>query len=123
MAKRTIRLTESKLMAIVKEGVKRMLMAENYMSDEDIENQYKDMIITHFNIKPLRNSDGGWSGMFELEFPNADDVDFDSTMVNNFIVYDNNGDRIAWDNWMPDEQTDYLQEIIRNEISKRQKNM
>ena len=123
MAKRTIRLTESKLMAIVKEGVKRMLMAENYMSDEDIENQYKDMIITHFNIKPLRNSDEGWSGMFELEFPNADDVDFDSTMVNNFIVYDNNGDRIAWDNWMPDEQTDYLQEIIRNEISKRQKNM
>lgn len=37
MAKRTIRLTESKLMAIVKEGVKRMLMVEGAGAGYDIE--------------------------------------------------------------------------------------
>ena len=40
--------------------------------------------------------------------------DYDSTMVNDFIAYDSEGNRIAWDNWMPDEQTKYLNDIIRN---------
>ena len=89
-----------------------------YMSDEDIANQYSDMKITYFEIKPLRNSEG-WEGTFELEFPNADDIDYDSTMVNDFFVYDSEGSRIAWDYWMPDEQTKYLNDIIRKEIAKR----
>ena len=88
------------------------------MSDEDIANQYSDMKITYFEINPLRNSEG-WEGTFELEFPNADDIDYDSTMVNDFFVYDSEGNRIAWDNWMPDEQTNYLNDIIRKEIAKR----
>lgn len=118
MKKNRIRLTESDLHKIVKESVNRVLRESQFMSDEDVNSQYKDMIITYFDIKPLMNSDG-WKGTFELEFPNADNVDYDGTMVNDFIVYDMVGNRIAWDHWMPDEQTRHLQNIIRQEIAKR----
>lgn len=116
--KNKVRLTESDLHKIVKESVNRVLMESQFMSDEDITSQQKDIIITYFDIKPLMNSDG-WKGTFELEFPNSDNADYDGTMVNDFIVYDMVGNRIAWDHWMPDEQTKYLQNIIRQEIAKR----
>ena len=107
-----------KINRIVSESVKRVLRESQFMNDEDIASQYKDMRITYFDIKPLTNSDG-WEGTFELEFPNADNIDFDGTMVNDFIVYDMVGNQIAWDNWMPDEQTRRLEKIIRQEIVKR----
>ena len=116
--KKLIRLTEGDLHRIVKESVKRVLNESEFTNDEDIASQYKDMRITYFDIKPLTNSDG-WEGTFELEFPNADNIDFDGTMVNDFIVYDMVGNQIAWDNWMPDEQTRRLEKIIRQEIVKR----
>ena len=118
MKKKLIRLTESDLHRIVKESVNRVLRESQFMNDENIASQYKNMRITYFDIKPLINSDG-WKGTFELEFPNADNVDFDGTMVNDFIVYDMVGNQIAWDNWMPDEQTKRLEKIIRQEIVKR----
>lgn len=103
--------------------MKRMNLKEyRHMSDNDIAAQYDDMKITYFEISHLRNSDTGWKGTFELEFPNADGVDYDETMVNNFIVYDEVGKRIAWDNWMPKSQTDKLENIIRQEISKKTQN-
>ena len=114
--KRNIKLTESQFNKFIVETCKKVLNEDMaYMSDEDIANQYSDMKITYFEINPLRNSEG-WEGTFELEFPNADDIDYDSTMVNDFFVYDSEGNRIAWDNWMPDEQTNYLNDIIRKEI-------
>lgn len=117
--KRNIKLTESQFNKFIVETCKKVLNEDmTYMSDEDIANQYSDMKITYFEINPLRNSEG-WEGTFELEFPNADDIDYDSTMVNDFFVYDNEGNRIAWDYWMPDEQTKYLNDIIRKEIAKR----
>lgn len=116
--KTRIRLTEGDLRRIVNESVNRVLRESQFMNDEDIASQYKDMRITYFNIEPLIHSDG-WEGTFELEFPNADNVDFDGTMVNNFIVYDMVGNQIAWDNWMPDEQTKRLEKIIRQEIVKK----
>ena len=117
--KKNIKLTESQFNKFIVETCKKVLNEDMaYMSDEDIANQYRDMKITYFEINPLRNSEG-WEGTFELEFPNADDIDYDSTMVNDFFVYDSEGNRIAWDNWMPDEQTNYLNDIIRKEIAKR----
>lgn len=117
--KKNIKLTESQFNKFIVETCKKVLNEDMaYMSDEDIANQYSDMKITYFEINPLRNSEG-WEGTFELEFPNADDIDYDSTMVNDFFVYDSEGSRIAWDNWMPDEQTKYLNDIIRKEIAKR----
>jgi len=115
--KKTIRLNESDLHRIVKEAVARLLN-ENYMSDDDIAAQYSDIKIMSFDIKPLRNSEG-WKGYFELEFPNADNVDYDDYMVNDFICYDKDGKSIGWDYWMPDKQTNMLQKIIRDEIRKR----
>ena len=91
------------------------------MSDEDIVNQYSDMEIINFKLNPLKHSEG-WEGTFELQFPNADDIDYGSSMINNFIVYDKEGEKIAWDNWMPQEQTDKLEAIIRDEIKKRLSN-
>ena len=117
--KKNIKLTEPQFNKFIVETCKKVLNEDMaYMSDEDIANQYSDMKITYFEINPLRNSEG-WEGTFELEFPNADDIDYDSTMVNDFFAYDSEGSRIAWDYWMPDEQTNYLNDIIRKEIAKR----
>lgn len=91
---------------------------ERWMSDDDIAGQYGDMKILNFVLLPLKHSEG-WEGSFELEFPNADGVDYDDYMINNFIVYDKTGERIAWDNWMPDEQTQQLESMIRQEIMKK----
>lgn len=76
------------------------------------------MKITYFEMKPCRYSEG-WTGTFELEFPNADEIDYDSTMVNGFITYDKEGSRIGWDYWLPDAQFEQLANIIRKEIAKR----
>lgn len=115
--KKIIRLTESELHNLIK----NCLLETQYMSDEDIANQYSDMEIVNFKLSPLKHSEG-WEGAFEIQFPNADDIDYDSSMVNNFIVYDKEGEKIAWDNWMPQEQTDKLEAIIKNEIKKRLSN-
>ena len=89
-----------------------------WMNDDEINSQYAGMEITAFDLEPLSTSEG-WQGRFELSFPNADGIDYDETMVNNFFVYDEMGNDIAWDNWMPDEQTRYLEDVIRQEIRKK----
>lgn len=118
MNKKLIRLTEGDLHRIVKESVYKILKESQFMSDEDIANQYSDMKITYFEMNPLKYHNG-WRGAFELEFPNADGIDYDETMVNDFMVYDRMGNQIAWEKWMPDEQRKRLEEIIRQEIAKR----
>lgn len=118
MNKKLIRLTESDLHRIVKKSVNKILRESQFMSDEDIANQYSDMKITYFEMNPLKYHNG-WKGAFELEFPNADGIDYDETMVNDFMAYDRMGNQIAWEKWMPDEQRKRLEEIIRQEIAKR----
>lgn len=76
-------------------------------------NQYSDMKVSYFDIERDKFS-YGWSGTFWLEFP-----DTNSSMVNDFVVRDEVGNKIIWDNEMSDEQTEYLEGIIRNEIAKR----
>ncbi len=89
-----------------------------YMNDDDIKNQYDDMKIVDFFIENHPSGEG-WRGHFELEFPNADNIDYDDSMVNNFIVYDNDGNKIAFDDWMPQDCFEKLKTIIQREISKR----
>ena len=93
---------------------------EKFMSDEAIKEQYAGMKVKHFDLEHLATSEG-WKGTFELEFPNADGIDYDTSMVNGFFVYDYKGEQIAWDKWMPDEQTHQLEGIIRKEIQERLK--
>lgn len=93
-------------------------MSYRFMSDADISAQYEGFVVKHFSIEPLRFSDG-WSGCLELEFPCADEVDFDSTKVDNFIVYDKEGLRTAFEHWYPSDITRKLTELIRSEIRKR----
>lgn len=113
-----IRLTESQLHTIVKNCIKNVLNEEKYMSDEDIASQYENFKVTEIKVEPLRHSDG-WSGGIEIEFPNADDIDFDSVVYDNFIAYDAKGEKIAFDRWYPDEVYYQLTNIIRNEINKQ----
>ena len=119
MKKMTVRLNESQLKKIIAESIKELVKEDaQFMSDDSIRNQYSKMKITYFAMHPLRRSEG-WEGTFELEFPNADGVDFDESMVNNFIAYDVDGKQIAWDRWMPDEQTKELNNIIRQKIAEK----
>lgn len=76
-------------------------------------NQYSDMKIAYFDIERNKFS-YGWSGTFWIEFP-----DTNSRIVNDFVVRDEVGNKIIWNNQMSDEQTEYLEGIIRKEIAKR----
>ena len=77
--KKIIKITERELHNLIK----NCLLETQYMSDEDIANQYSDMEIVNFKLNPLKHSEG-WEGGFEIQFPNADGIDYDSSMINNF---------------------------------------
>ena len=85
--KKFIKLTESELKKLIKETLSEIERTEpRIMSDDDIKAQYDDMKILNFKLE--KTNFGGWSGAFELEFPNADNIDYDGYTINNFIVYD-----------------------------------
>ena len=126
--KKKVSLSEAQLRGIVRKSVKRILdegymsdLDEGYMSDADIAGQYGDFRITGIEVEP--NSTGGWRGAVSIEFPNADDVDYDSSKVDNFFVYDSEGNDIAFDYWYPEGVTEKLREAIRAEIAKRRGEM
>jgi len=136
MKKQILRITENELRSIITESVNRIikeslsdyydfnhLSDENnvddenyqYMSDADIEQKYKDFDVTHINVQRANNGEG-YNGTIEITFPNADDEQFDSTMVDNFFIYDNEMTRFGFDNWYPQEITEELKEFIKEYI-------
>lgn len=86
-----------------------------YLSDEKIKAQYEGF---RAEITEIHQ---GWkdsySGTIEIEFPNADHPDFNSSIVDNFISYDRDGSRIAFDNWFPEEVYKKLCEMIRHKAN------
>jgi len=70
------------------------------MSDVQIAAQYSDFKILSLNVE---EKDTYFTGCVEIEFPNADNTTFDGYKCDNFIGYDKTGERIAFDNWYPDE--------------------
>lgn len=93
-------------------------MGIKLLSDADIASQYDGMKILSWKLEKA-NTFEGWTGGFELGFPNADHPDFDEWMYNGFICYDAKGEHIAWDRWMPNEQTYNLERRIRKEIERK----
>lgn len=91
-----------------------------YMSDEDIASQYEDFEITHLEAEPARYGEG-FTGTIEITFPNADDVDYNSTTVDNFFVYDDNLTKFGFENWYPEDVVEKLKMEIRDYINKNLK--
>lgn len=85
-----------------------------YMSDADIAAQYNDFNVTHLSVE--KSEFGGYSGCIEVSFPNADEIDFDSSVCDNFIIYDDEAKRIAFDNWYPDGVYHKLCDMIRTKV-------
>lgn len=85
-----------------------------YMSDADIAAQYSNFEVTSLSVE--KSEFGGYSGCVEVSFPNADEIDFDSLVCDNFIIYDDEAKRIAFDNWYPDEVYYNLCDIIRTKV-------
>ena len=85
-----------------------------YMSDADIAAQYSDFEVTSLSVE--KSEFGGYSGCIEVLFPNADEIDFDSSVCDNFIIYDDEAKRIAFDNWYPDEVYYNLCYMIRTKV-------
>lgn len=75
-------------------------MEEKYLSDEQIEKQYENFVVENISVSPLKFSDG-FSGSIEVSFPNADHSDFDNWVCDNWISYDSDGKKIAFDRWYP----------------------
>ena len=87
-------------------------LSEDYMSDKDIAKQYSDFEVINIDRKP-----SGKSGWVEISFPNADDVDFDSSIITDFIIYNHNG-KVAFGDWFPNEVAEKLAKIVKDECSK-----
>lgn len=76
---------------------------EVYLSDQQIAAQYEGFKITHLSFdEPLHDGQEWFSGTVEIDFPNATHPDFDSAIVDNFISYGREGNRIAFDHWFPE---------------------
>ena len=122
--KQTIKLRESELKRMIAESVRRVLRESNempYLSDQDIHKQYEGFEIEDFTIKPRQHRyDGtfGWDVGFEISFPNVDHPDFDDSKWENVDVWDEDGKRMAFDGWYPEDIQQQLITMIRSEIKK-----
>ena len=89
------------------EDIKEMMQEnteERLLSDEDTEKQYSYFKVNGIKFySPNQYQNDTWSGVVDLEFPNADHSDFDETMSIPFISYDKDGKHIAFDHRMPEE--------------------
>ena len=127
--KRTIRLNETELRQMISESVKRVLRESDelpYLSDQDIHKQYEGFEIDEFTIKPKKFRYGGgygWEIGFTIHFPNVDHPDFDESRWENVDVWDEEGKRITWDGWYPEDITHQLIAMIRSEIQKHKRDM
>ena len=89
-----------------------------FLSDEKIASKYEDFNIIHFELESKKDWNGKmfWVGVLELEFPHADHPDFDTSKVDNFIVYDKWGDSIVFDYWYPEKIVDQFIDLIKSKI-------
>ena len=90
---------------------------EKLLSDADIARQYSGYKVTGIKFYEQTQPDA-FSGVVDLEFPNADHPDFDKSMSNPFISYDSDGQQIAFDRWLPDEVYMDVRNAIREERPK-----
>ncbi len=90
---------------------------DRLLSDEDIKKQYSDFKVTGIKFYKQTQPDA-WSGVVDLEFPNANHPDFDESMTNPFISYDKEGKNIAFEKWMSEETYNGVCAYIRQERPK-----
>ena len=91
-----------------------------YMSDEEIASQYEDFKITNIEVEPDKYGEG-YTGAIEISFPNADDITFDTSVVDNFYIYDNAVTRFGFENWYPEDVVEKLKELIKDYIDENLK--
>lgn len=112
-------LAESRLAGMISEAVNDAISGA-WRSDADIHRDYEGFKINEFRIKPMRLSYSGeyiWDVGFEIEFPNVEhDEDHDFVLWDNPMVYDEKGERIAFDHWYPDDIASELRSMIRSQI-------
>lgn len=85
------------------------MLKEGYMSDEDIHNQFSKFEVLDFS------KEGEHSGYIELSFPNADEVDYDSSVITGYTIYEDG--KVAFDNWFPDDVYNEVAEYVKQHHS------
>ena len=93
---------------------------EKLLSDEDIEAQYNDFNVEYCEIEPSEVHDDWFNATLEIEFPNADHPDFNSSVIEN-AYYDRASDNWGFDNWYPEETLEKLKQIILDKIAEYEK--
>ena len=83
---------------------------DKILSDEDIAAQYNDFKVESCTIEPSSVHDEWFNATLEIEFPNADHPDFNSSVIEN-VYYDRAADNWGFDNWYPDETIEKLKSL------------
>lgn len=93
---------------------------DKLLSDEDIAGQYNNFNVKSCEIEPSEVHDDWFNATLEIEFPNADHPDFNSSVIEN-VYYDKASDRWGFDNWYPEETLEKLKQIILDKITEYEK--
>ena len=91
---------------VAMEDMDEVFENDEYLSDEDIDSQYNDFVVT--NISQQSNS----SGYITIEFPNAEHPDFDSEKTTGYIIYDDG--TVAFDDWFPEHVYNELVQYVKS---------
>lgn len=86
---------------------------ENFYTDDEIEEIFKNFEVTFFKIDNIHLDDGGASGGIQISFEQDGD---ETTKYDNWIRYDSNPDNIAFDHWYPTQIANKLKEYINRGI-------
>ena len=85
------------------------MLKESFMSDKDIHNQFSKFEVLDFS------KEGEHSGYIELSFPNADEVDYDTSVITGYTIYEDG--KVAFDNWFPDDVYNEVAEYVKQHHS------
>lgn len=92
-------------------------LGEEILTDEQIADQYKNFKCTSIEIEPSTVHEDWFNATLELEFPNADNPDFDEYVIEN-LYYNRADNKWGFDNWYPSEITEEIKKLVLAEIEK-----
>lgn len=90
---------------------------KKYLSDEDIATQYDDFNCTEIKLSASKINKDWINFTLELEFPDADNPDFSSYVIENGY-WDTKEDTWGFDNWYPEKTYEDLKDLVRKEAQK-----
>ena len=106
-------------LGVVRLELKKEVKASEYKTDKEIEDEFKNMKITEFEVDPKKTINQDWtSGRIVIEFPNAEEsVGGGTSEVVDYWTLSNKG-QWAFDKWYPESIRVEIKKYILDKLNK-----